>query len=61
MFRFSHQVPNHVLTGEEAHNAPEGCRELDPAAIPMEFLQVITEASEAAVVATGRKAKEEMA
>ncbi|KAL9337345.1 hypothetical protein Peur_069114 [Populus x canadensis] len=61
MFRFSHQVPNHVLTGEEAHNAPEGCRELDPAAIPTEFLQVITEASESAVVATGRKAKEEMA
>jgi curved DNA-binding protein CbpA len=56
MFRFSHQVPNHVLTGEEAHSAPEGCRELDPAAIPSEFLQVVTEASEAELVATGREA-----
>uniref|UniRef100_A0A6N2KBR7 J domain-containing protein n=1 Tax=Salix viminalis TaxID=40686 RepID=A0A6N2KBR7_SALVM len=56
MFRFSHQVPNHVLTGEEAHSAPEGCRELDPAAIPSEFLQVVTEASEAELMATGREA-----
>ncbi|KAI4347435.1 hypothetical protein L6164_008249 [Bauhinia variegata] len=41
MFRFSHQVPSYLLTGEEARNAPKGCRELDPAAIPSEFLQVI--------------------
>ncbi|KAJ6760268.1 hypothetical protein OIU79_025181 [Salix purpurea] len=61
MFRFSHQVPNHMLTGEEAHNSPEGCRELDPAAIPMEFLQVTTEANEAAAVEAGRKVEEEMA
>ncbi|XP_010905504.1 uncharacterized protein [Elaeis guineensis] len=43
MFRFSHQVPSYLLTGEEAHNAPKGCRELDPAATPFELLQVITE------------------
>ncbi|XP_072950334.1 uncharacterized protein [Typha angustifolia] len=40
MFRFSHQVPSHLLTGEEAHNAPRGCHELDPAATPVEFLQM---------------------
>ncbi|KAJ0960223.1 hypothetical protein J5N97_001956 [Dioscorea zingiberensis] len=39
MFRFSHQVPSYILTGEEAHNAPKGCCELDPAATPMELLQ----------------------
>ncbi|XWS50390.1 hypothetical protein CRYUN_Cryun12cG0083700 [Craigia yunnanensis] len=44
MFRFSHQVPNYLLTGQEAHNAPMGCRELDPAATPLELLQVINEA-----------------
>ncbi|KAJ9180909.1 hypothetical protein P3X46_009096 [Hevea brasiliensis] len=38
MFRFSHQVPDHLLTGEEAHNSPKGCRELDPAAAPLELL-----------------------
>lgn len=41
MFRFSHQVPSYLLTGDEAHNAPKGCRELDPAAIPSDLLQVI--------------------
>ncbi|ONK77876.1 uncharacterized protein A4U43_C02F11730 [Asparagus officinalis] len=46
MFRFSHQVPSHLLTGDEAHNAPKGCRELDPAAIPSDLLQVITEFKE---------------
>ncbi|KAK8951782.1 Chaperone protein dnaJ 13 [Platanthera zijinensis] len=43
MLRFSHQIPCHVLTGEEANNAPKGCLELDPAATPMEFLQASTE------------------
>ncbi|KAL6011630.1 hypothetical protein ACLOJK_002078 [Asimina triloba] len=43
MFRFSHQVPSCLLTGEEGQNAPKGCRELDPAATPLELLQVITE------------------
>ncbi|KAJ8752894.1 hypothetical protein K2173_008629 [Erythroxylum novogranatense] len=46
MFRFSHQVPDHLLTGEEADNAPKGCRELDPAATPVDLLQV-AEANEA--------------
>lgn len=41
MFRFSHQVPSYLLMGDEAHNAPKGCRELDPAAIPSDLLQVI--------------------
>nr|KYP69869.1 hypothetical protein KK1_009075 [Cajanus cajan] len=45
MFRFSHQVPNYLLTGQEADNAPEGCRELDPAATPLDLLQIITEAN----------------
>ncbi|XVF51012.1 hypothetical protein PTKIN_Ptkin04bG0149400 [Pterospermum kingtungense] len=44
MFRFSHQVPNYLLTGQEANNAPMGCRDLDPAATPLELLQVINEA-----------------
>jgi curved DNA-binding protein CbpA len=43
MFRFSHQVPSYVLTGQEAINAPKGCLELDPAATPVELLQVLTE------------------
>ncbi|XP_048127517.1 uncharacterized protein LOC115742320 [Rhodamnia argentea] len=44
MYSFSHQVPDHMLTGQEAANAPNGCRELDPAAMPVELLQVIPEA-----------------
>ncbi|XP_020583225.1 uncharacterized protein LOC110026578 [Phalaenopsis equestris] len=43
MFRFSHQVPSYVLTGEEADNVPKGCLELDPAATPLELLQASTE------------------
>ncbi|KAK3043238.1 hypothetical protein RJ639_002481 [Escallonia herrerae] len=46
MFRFSHQVPSYLLTGQEAQIAPEGCQELDPAALPLELLQVTTEAKE---------------
>ncbi|CAM8893283.1 hypothetical protein QQ045_024939 [Rhodiola kirilowii] len=46
MFRFSHQVPYHIITGKEAENAPKGCRELDPAATPIEFLQVISDLKE---------------
>ncbi|XVF12636.1 hypothetical protein REPUB_Repub08aG0136000 [Reevesia pubescens] len=44
MFRFSHQMPNYLLTSQEAHNAPTGCCELDPAATSLELLQVINEA-----------------
>ncbi|KAH0686733.1 hypothetical protein KY290_018349 [Solanum tuberosum] len=46
MFRFSHQVPSHLLTGEEGQNAPKGCQELDPAATPLELLQTLTETNE---------------
>ncbi|KAK8478032.1 hypothetical protein V6N11_060215 [Hibiscus sabdariffa] len=49
MFRFSHQVPNYLLTGQEARNAPAGCHELDPAATPLELLHMINEADEAAM------------
>ncbi|KAF9619345.1 hypothetical protein IFM89_006532 [Coptis chinensis] len=50
MFRFSHQVPSYLLTGSEAQDAPKGCRELDPAATPLELLQVITEVKEEEIV-----------
>ncbi|KAL8148397.1 hypothetical protein AgCh_005678 [Apium graveolens] len=44
MFRFSHRIPHYTLTGHEAENAPKGYLELDPAATPLEFLQVLTKA-----------------
>ncbi|CAI9775066.1 unnamed protein product [Fraxinus pennsylvanica] len=50
MFRFSHQVPYHLLTGQEGQNAPRGCLELDPAATPLELLQVIAESHEVPVI-----------
>ncbi|OMO50025.1 hypothetical protein COLO4_38255 [Corchorus olitorius] len=59
MFRFSHQVPNYLLSGQEAQNAPMGCRELDPAATPLELLQVVDEASEATVEDDARKTDKE--
>ncbi|KAK7350709.1 hypothetical protein VNO77_09598 [Canavalia gladiata] len=59
MFRFSHQVPSYLLTGEEGHNAPQGCLELDPAALPMELLQVITEAAEHEMAMTTEKPLED--
>nr|GMD96784.1 chaperone protein DnaJ 49 [Ipomoea batatas] len=46
IYRFSHQVPSHLLTGKEGPNAPKGCRELDPAAMPSELLHVIPDANE---------------
>ncbi|KAG8081733.1 hypothetical protein GUJ93_ZPchr0014g47299 [Zizania palustris] len=46
LFRFSHKVPSHLLTGEEGNNAPKGCHELDPAATPVDLLKVITEVKE---------------
>lgn len=46
MFRFSHHVPSYLLTGQEAPNAPKGCRELDPAATPFELFHVITDVKE---------------
>ncbi|KAI3850955.1 hypothetical protein MKX03_036435 [Papaver bracteatum] len=46
MFRFSHQVPSCLLTGSEAPGAPKGCRELDPAATPVDLLRIVEEAKE---------------
>ncbi|KAF5442241.1 hypothetical protein F2P56_034925 [Juglans regia] len=60
MFRFSHQVPNYLLTGQEAHNAPKGCRELDPAATSLELLQVIMEAKEEPMLKNCGRVEEEM-
>ena len=47
MFRFSHQVPFYRMSGEEAPNVPKDSYELDPAAIPKELLEGITETVEA--------------
>ncbi|KAL1827299.1 hypothetical protein DCAR_0206462 [Daucus carota subsp. sativus] len=41
IFRFSHQVSSYLLTDQEATNLPNGSKELDPAALPLELLQVI--------------------
>lgn len=46
MLRFSHRIPNHLLTGEEAKAAPKGFQELDPASTPLESIQVVAEAGE---------------
>ncbi|KQJ82282.1 uncharacterized protein LOC100838049 [Brachypodium distachyon] len=54
LFRFSHQVPSRLLTGEEGNNAPEGCHELDPAATPVDLLKVITEVKEDEAVQTAK-------
>ncbi|XP_023641387.1 uncharacterized protein LOC17892162 [Capsella rubella] len=43
LFRFSHQVPFHLLTGEEGENAPKDCLELDPAALTPELLKAFIE------------------
>ncbi|KAH6804631.1 hypothetical protein C2S51_032878 [Perilla frutescens var. frutescens] len=59
MFRFSHRVPNHLLTGLEAQNAPKGCLELDPAATPVELLQVLTEGNEVLTTSNEANADEE--
>ncbi|KAK2654142.1 hypothetical protein Ddye_013998 [Dipteronia dyeriana] len=62
MFRFSHQVPSHLLTGQEAQNAPAGCWDLDPAATLLELIQVstTTEANETPVVDKGVRLEEEI-
>ncbi|KZV44087.1 hypothetical protein F511_10758 [Dorcoceras hygrometricum] len=41
MARFSHQVPSNLLTGGEGAKVLKGCRELDPASIPLEILQAL--------------------
>ncbi|CAL9197447.1 J protein JJJ2-like [Musa acuminata AAA Group] len=57
MFRFSHQVPSYLLTGEEAENAPKGFFELDPAATPLELLQINENKSEVAAEAVEQAVK----
>ncbi|CAN4110178.1 unnamed protein product [Withania somnifera] len=42
MLRFSHQVPSCLLKGERL-NLPEGCWDLDPAAIPEDLLQQVND------------------
>ncbi|KAE8698171.1 putative protein phosphatase 2C 76-like isoform X1 [Hibiscus syriacus] len=60
MFRFSHQVPNYLLTGQEvAVNAPTGCQDLDPAATPLDLLQVIVESDKAPMEDVSLKTEEE--
>ncbi|KAL6996939.1 hypothetical protein U1Q18_007063 [Sarracenia purpurea var. burkii] len=59
MFRFSHSVPSYILTGQEARNAPKGCFELDPAAMPSELLQVVTETKEVEIVEKPKKVSKE--
>ncbi|XWS63878.1 hypothetical protein CRYUN_Cryun06bG0139200 [Craigia yunnanensis] len=59
MFRVSHQVPSYLLTGQEAPNAPKGCRELDPAATPVELLQVIIDVKEEEILENDKKINEE--
>ncbi|XP_071706325.1 uncharacterized protein [Rutidosis leptorrhynchoides] len=46
MGRFSHQIPAYLITGRESLNAIKGCYELDPAAVPREFLHVIKNVNE---------------
>ncbi|KAF7837165.1 DnaJ-like subfamily B member 12 isoform A [Senna tora] len=38
LYRFSHRVPSHKMTGQEREGVPEGSFELDPAALPMSLL-----------------------
>ncbi|MCD9639150.1 hypothetical protein HAX54_023506 [Datura stramonium] len=45
MLRFSHQVPSCLLKGERM-NLPEGCWDLDPAAIPEDLLQRVNDTKE---------------
>ncbi|CAK7336728.1 unnamed protein product [Dovyalis caffra] len=58
MFRFSHQVPSVLLTGQEGQSAPEGCWELDPASTPLELLQVLTKVQLDAMMETAEKDEE---
>ncbi|KAL6958223.1 hypothetical protein U1Q18_046727 [Sarracenia purpurea var. burkii] len=55
IFRFSHRVPSYLLTGQEDPNAPKGCHELDPAAMPLELLQVIPDAKDEDIVENEEK------
>ncbi|KAL4282086.1 hypothetical protein GQ457_03G008830 [Hibiscus cannabinus] len=59
MFCFSHQVPSYLLTGQESPNAPKGCRELDPAATPVDLLQVIMDVKDEEILENGKAINEE--
>ncbi|KAK8486397.1 hypothetical protein V6N13_029222 [Hibiscus sabdariffa] len=59
LFRFSHQVPSYLLTGQEGQKSCEGCFELDPAAIPLELLQVLTEAQVKEMEIMNERARED--
>jgi curved DNA-binding protein CbpA len=50
MFRFSHQVPSYLLTGQEGQNAPKDCWEIDPAAAPLELLHAVADAQKEEVL-----------
>lgn len=41
MFRFSHQVPHHLLTRKDAPESLKDCVELDPAATPPDLLYLV--------------------
>lgn len=50
IFRFSHYIPSYLITGQEAPNAPGGCRELDPAATPSELVHVIADVKDSEIM-----------
>ncbi|CAN6676404.1 unnamed protein product [Malus baccata var. baccata] len=58
LFRFSHQIPSCLITGQEAANAPKGCRELDPAATPLELLKVINDIKEEDMMEIDKKCQQ---
>lgn len=41
--RFSHQVPAHMLQGDEVPGIPKGCCELDPASVPTDLLSSVSD------------------
>jgi curved DNA-binding protein CbpA len=59
MFRFSHQVPSYLLTGQEGQNAPKDCWELDPAATPLELLHAVTDAQKEEMLDNAENARGE--
>ncbi|TKY52174.1 DnaJ-like subfamily B member 12 [Spatholobus suberectus] len=40
LYRFSHQIPSHKMTGNEREGVPRGSFELDPAALPTNLFEV---------------------